>query len=727
MLGKKKKQKKGSGDDSEVVTSKRQRTDKVKRNEQLSSVVNETVVDQVMAEMRANPRFNYTADGQLWHVGLFLDTAEIGGLSKKTRNDPDKGSIVECIANGRIKVLATPSLLAGNCLVIIPDDSTIETIGEFAILKHAKYLVAFVSDDAKDVYLQLRDDDEVIPITYDDLLDITGTGDNLYENITEFLSEHGVDWMLSDDGQIPDDFDVDHMDAGNAPVDVDDDFEDDPIDLAGDEDASASPDETVLMPQQPASAEAPREPEPASEPAPAPEPVMTQQQADVASVAQQAAGNDYGRAPRQQAPAEPSVAVSPAQMQMAMVSSFRSTDLDLEVSTARFDMQFGKLFDTCVGFSETPIEGAGYMGNVLTQRRHDANADLRRHHRDNMERLRTKYIMACSRAVVGIENNLSLTEGDNEYARRRREIDDEVQRQRASIDTLVNRQRQMLERQYEEEVERWGERVKAEAMSNYREHHGQEHMRSVAQLPRGIENDIALAKDDAMAQMLEDRRHEAQLMFEHAESKIMEDIAVEYAKLVEDEDALFQKHRSELADLIDENRKEDIAYSRTLQESLAREDKVAAVRAEMNAEIARIRAQAQADREHLEQQLRDAEAQRKRERDALEQNHRLQIERMNADLGSSRDQQTRLMEQLDHARDDAKADAAAQLATLEKRLDDAKEQMELSDRAHRRMIIMVVAVAIVLLVAGVCIGLVFGMQNGATLMREFTGAALLGL
>ena len=127
MFGRKKKQKKNEGDVDEVVAKKHQRTKKVKRNEQLSSVVNETVVDQVMAEMRANPRFDYTADGQLWHVGLFLDTAEIGGLSKKTRNDSDKGSIVECISNGRIKVLATSSLLEQNCLIIIPDEGTIDT------------------------------------------------------------------------------------------------------------------------------------------------------------------------------------------------------------------------------------------------------------------------------------------------------------------------------------------------------------------------------------------------------------------------------------------------------------------------------------------------------------------------------------------------------------------------------------------------------------------------
>ena len=134
---------------SEAVQDTPKPKKKKKPKDMLSSVLHESVVEAAIELFAANEPFIISIQGETQYVGLFLDTEDIGGLSKKQAKDEAKGSIVECMNAGRIAVYVTPDMLESECLVIIPNAISLDAMEEFGLLSDAPYKVAYISEDGE--------------------------------------------------------------------------------------------------------------------------------------------------------------------------------------------------------------------------------------------------------------------------------------------------------------------------------------------------------------------------------------------------------------------------------------------------------------------------------------------------------------------------------------------------------------------------------------------------
>lgn len=112
---------------------------KKKAKEMMSSVLQESVVESVLAEFKANERLVMDKDGEECYIGMLLHAEDIGGINKKCLRDEDKGQIIEQISSGRIKTYIPADLLESEDIVIVPDVDTIMAMEEFTILVTAPY------------------------------------------------------------------------------------------------------------------------------------------------------------------------------------------------------------------------------------------------------------------------------------------------------------------------------------------------------------------------------------------------------------------------------------------------------------------------------------------------------------------------------------------------------------------------------------------------------------
>ena len=680
---------------------------KLKKSERLSSVINETVTEQVMSDVRANQRFDVTCEDKLWHVCLFLQAKDIGGLSKKTNKDPDKGSIVECMTNGRIKIIATKPLLDCDSLLIVPDTDTLEAIEEFHLLVDAPYQCAFVSDDGSKIFLSLHDGEDAVDITFQDALDIAHP-DGMYANVADFLKQAGVPWLA--DSQV----------ASNAPqtafVTDDDDDLDEPIEL--NETASAA-DVTTQLPPVGAGAQH----VPAGNGAAY---ATNQQQADARSVAAQVADNDFGRVPQQPlAPVEPAREVAPAEMVQEISKSFYTEDLGITASLAAFDRRFPGIQDNFLGFADKKLVSSGFIGEHLMEMRANANDELRRMHQENVTHLRERYMTELDAAIKSIQAQLTIDpRSDGEFANERRAIEQRAEDRRGRIKQQAEQMRTQLEATFNQSADAYGERARSQAITEYREQHAPEHQHQMRQVEVNLENDVQMMRADELADMYEDRRNEARRLLEQAEAEIINRLAGEYELMCRQETKRFGDLGTQMADWLDENRVNDIAYAEAIRNKEQIDAAIATANAKNSALVKQVQAQAAAEVDRLKAQLADARAERERVLLEREHQHQLEIDRMASEQQTLSDDRARLIDQVNHAREAAAAEVAEQVSALEHRVEDRDDRIMKMTQHQRRLVWLFIAILVVCIVGSVCIGLIYGTLNGASLMSSIDAVVL---
>lgn len=123
------------------------------KDDRLSSVLNRSEPGAVVDLMKENERF-CLPDGKSWVLlGLPVNDASFGGLSKRQRGNSDKGSIVNLIDTDQINCLVTDDLLEEEVLAFIPNESTVDRMNEYGILRDARFMwcVATFNEEKGDV------------------------------------------------------------------------------------------------------------------------------------------------------------------------------------------------------------------------------------------------------------------------------------------------------------------------------------------------------------------------------------------------------------------------------------------------------------------------------------------------------------------------------------------------------------------------------------------------
>lgn len=512
---------------------------KKKKNELLSSVLDESVPEQVVSEMQANTVCVVeNNDGETLFAGMLLDTEAIGGLNKKALRDEDRGQVIEQIQSGRIKAYVPAELMAEDKIVFVPTLQSMDAMSEYGLLTAAPYTVALTEvgghvrdtgvactfDNFKNA-LESDSDDAVIDMLEDlgvEGFESMGDEDDGFDPaLTQPMPAHMADSEPEDDG-------VPVFEDDEPPV-----FDDEPDDIPVFEDEPAPYGEPA-----PVAAPAP-EPEPEVEPEPAPEP-------------------------------EPEVEVDQATLDAAIVRKFYSDDLGLEVSTEAFDAQFIHA-NPFVPFAEE--RGDGWLDGYVSNMSREANTELRRLRTQQLQNCKETFYNLVAIHCETITQALDVNDPDTQFGQLANALIENRNMQLAQVDELVSRRRDEINDEFDKNVKMVSDDAARAAAATYRERHGRAKDEKLFALEADVRRDIENEYQDAVRDMNAERRKDAAKRLDAGIMEALREVSDIWKGNVAEQDELYRSYRDKIAAFIDDNRKQDIAHDQALAEELTQKTK----------------------------------------------------------------------------------------------------------------------------------------------------------
>lgn len=597
-----------------------------KKKGELAKVLDESVWESACEDFKSNSQFIIRENGETKYVALLFDTDQVGGLTgRDSRKDESKGSIIEAIRTGRIKTYLRPEMLLDDAILIIPTKDTVENMDEFNLFYDVKYSVCIVDTNGFIRTLTVNgtdaEDDPELTVSFNKVRDLITTGGDVHT------------LLVADNAGMFD------SSAANA----DDDAEELPDDL---EDASTSA---------PASA-------PVTTPTPTPALVSPQVMAqtssddlgiddselleaddlgDVPGMEAQASGDippvsepvddydDYSES--QVADAASTVSdefddtgdeggydqytdVTPDVVSDFVTRKFYSDDLGLSISTEPFDAQFMQ-GNTYVPFDEN--RGEGWLNEYLSQLSKDANVRMERMHTQNLFRLRERYMRLMQGQCETIAKKLDTSDYDTIFGKMYFAISDNRDKNLDNLSSIVAERREILERQWNEEVESFVRQEAEAARQSYISKNKSTYENKCLSIE--VDEKAAIEADyrNAMTRINADRKTEASKLLDLAVGETLRELSDIYAKMLENEQAEYARIQQELIKFIDDNRKDEKSRIEAIAEENRQAQRAENVRKEyidkmkaMAAEFDMKKTMLQADIERLnrehEEELKNA-------------------------------------------------------------------------------------------------------------------------
>ena len=510
--------KKQTGSDESVGAPVQQAPMKAKKkNEMLSSVLSESVVEKLLDEFKECEFFKGEFNGETAYLGLMLAVDDIGGLSKKTNRDEDKGAIVEQIKSGRMQVLITPALLKDERMVFVPSLPTVDAMGEFGILVNAPYTLVWVTPTGDiavtdktvsfaDIAAVYENDENA----YDKFFG-TGTVVNQPTFTREFDTEE-PDYTGSDDDEIEEvseeEFDEDEADASDVaeePV-----YEADSVDESMDESDYESDDyseyETEMEQTDDSNAEYDDD--------------------DYAQNGVADGDDEYYYEDDDDAE------YSDESVDSTITRLFFSDDLALEVTSEPFDQQFMSQ-DTFVPFEEN--RGDGWLNGYLSQMAMNANTDLEKTHSTNMQMLRERYFRLVASYIEVIGKKLDYRNPDTKYGMAYANL--VAQKAQLLNDAPAKTEQRVAEceKKWQEKLDEVGRNAATAAKAQYTERFQDMHDRDLRVIRTSVEDEINNGYQDAFRKMQTDRKADAQDLLNFSINAALTEIGDMYDKFAKAE------------------------------------------------------------------------------------------------------------------------------------------------------------------------------------------------
>ena len=540
-----------------------------KKRDGMSSVLHESVVSTVLEDFHENTPFILEVDGHTKYLGLYLDTEDIGGLNKKSNKDEAKGSIIECINSGRIKTLITADLLEAEDIIIVPDSITLDAMEEFSLLSRAPYRICFVDDDEN---IEVTEDS----ISWQEAMQIQTNQESLkrflgleeeveepYEE--EFYEEEIEDIPYEDDSSPADEVPDDDIFSSGEDIMFEEDF-----DFSDEEDYS-----DYNEPTEPSDVEDEFSNEPEVDPYEIPDELVYD----------------------------------------TITRKFYSDDLGLEITTEPFDAQFLH-HNGYVPFNESFEDG--WLNEYVSHLARDANTELKKMHQHNLFTIRERYLKLVAMHCEDIQRSLDTNDEDTQFG----QIASSLKKQRlnalSDIDRIVAKKRNELETEWENKLRQVGEDAAMMARKQFRDRFGSQHEQNLYQIEPNVKNEIEQDYHNAVYQMQEDRRAEASKRLDYGINETLQEISEMYVDMLEAEQTRYNELRAQIAQFVDENRKDDVAQRKALEEDHKRRREAEEVRRELTSKLESMASEYEANRIALQVEIEEME--RKNEQKIRENN-----------------------------------------------------------------------------------------------------------
>ena len=646
-----------------------------KRASGLSQVLHESVLETALDQFKSNDAFIHYENGEPKYVGIVLDTADIGGLDKKSRKNEAKGSIIECINSGRILTYITPDLMDAECICIIPTAMTLSAMDEFSLLTDAPYEFCQV-DDTGDIELLGKK--------------------TTYTQVSDLVSEDGhIDDILGD------------SDSG-AGEDVDDDFTDLAVDPAPATAAPAAP-AASAAPVAPVSpvVDIPEEPVGGTDvsAAGADDGVDLSDEDGWADLANESSGTPEGEfdpyAAAMQQEQMPEQTVPGDFTNQVVVRKFYSEDLGLEVTSEPFDAQFMQS-NPYIPFEEH--REPGWINDQLNEMSRAANVELARMHSENQWQMRERYFKLVSMACERIRVDLDVHDEETQYGQMFTQIGSDKQAALDTLDRRVMQRKAEIENNWRQRLQEVGMEAARAAQHQYRDRYGRQHDLEIYNIEAAEKASIEDEYQDALHDMYERRRVEAASLLDLSITEILDEISDMYLTSLTDERQRYSELDAQMRAFVDANRQDDMARSAILAEELRQNERADKVLAEQTAKMQALSSEYQVKRQALMDDIETLKNENAQRIAAMKEDNAQNMERAAAEKQALEKKYDDLLTRYQNLDDTKEKEFEARFEEM-RDLNDALEDrcdhlMEVHRRSNLISIFLIIAVAIATLAIG---------------------------
>lgn len=553
------KEEKKPGKTKGIMSNKDRKRSKKADENNLSSVLNISVPETLLEELTNNTRFTYIdGNGETRYVAFLLKTDDIGGLNKKSKNDEDKGQLIELINAAHIKCLVTEQTFEDNVLIFLPEEDTISNLSEFSFLHDKPLYIVFVDEDcnykvteASIFYPELRlfyvSEQPVNNLLFQknllkyDVSDNEPTNevetqeglDDSQEEIQETVQEEFVNKDETVDEITQEDLDneeivepeVEQNEDGYYTDDDDEDMNDLPFgndemeDYSNDDEDFTSDD--VYIPDD---------------------------EVDL---------NDVDMIDTR--------VVDKQEFDSVVKRLFSSDDLNLEVTTQPFDDLIANRFEYRP-FNE--MLATSWLNDYLKDMYINNNDRLNLLHQKNVIDARNKYLAIMSKACDDIIKGLDYTNPENISYHEYKQIEDVNDSYAVNAAKLISEEKEKVVKEYEEKREEAGEIGRKNALNDFDLRNQTQHKKELEDVANNISQKIEVAMKNNLDKLLDKRKLIANKQLDLCQNEALNIINKELRDKFEEENALYLELSQQAREYIDLHQKDEINYNALQHEQL---------------------------------------------------------------------------------------------------------------------------------------------------------------
>ena len=512
----------------------------------LEEIVAESVVANVLQEARDNGLL--VVDGRV--VGLYIDTEQIGGLSKKQNTDEDRGRFINAVKSSQITVFGTQELLQENKLVLVPNEDEIELLLEYPFL---------LEQDGEDVLFQivfLNEDGSIEftnhEITLNEVADCFANERPLFSTLEEGSETEGEDYEPVESGEVEteDEFEEDETELEDSEEDKDD-YEDEE-DSEEEEDVRLSDED------------------------------FEEYETEV---------------------------VSPEAVEETLKKRVYA-DIDLTVDMNAFEMAYGdyKVPSLELLKERTGDEDSDWLVKQINMEIANANDELVQVRSHNVNRMREAYLGLMNEGYTKILHQADYNNEDGLFKKQLDSIREDEDIKRAEVDGDINDRHREMDAEYEEdrqlEIERltqaWTQKYDALNKPSLQARKDSYEMNRRLEL-QGAFEDGRRDLDTQRVSMIYDtaRRYELNV------ADLMKD---KFSECLASERDVYEKGLARVRALLDDNRKHDIARVDALRRELEIQNRVENLEKEHVQKLESMKAEMELAKANAEQNLQAKDA-----------------------------------------------------------------------------------------------------------------------
>lgn len=632
----------------------------------MSAVIRESVVEAVWPDFLENHNFIVERDGETWGVGLFFDTAAIGGFNKKSKNDESKGGILEALSSGLLKHLVTEKLMDDECIIFIPCTETMSVIDEYSILYNAEYTLCYVNGDGdyelSDLSITASEVDAI-------LMDNTSVSDWIKEHTpaSEIEKQNGEEIIEDVPDDAPEETEAEEP-APRQPEYLDDDFDEFADVYADDEDE----DELGYNED-------------------------TDYNEDLDEIeATEASEEDV---------------VSYDVVTDTIVRTFYSDDLRLEVSTEPFDALFVHK-NGFIPFQGNRVElfdkDDSFLGQAISEMVKDYNTQLEGMHYANIQKLRADYYTLANLACSRIAERYDMDNINTEVGKIKKGIDDEYALRLSTQEERAHAETNRLDKEWRDKLDEVGKAAAEKARTTYTDRFLRAHNDDLAHVMPNIKLADETEYKAKLQELHDTRRHDAAEELDKFVNEIVAKLSEKHAEMMAAESELRDAWAADLRKYVDEHRKDEFARAAALAERQRQRSEADIVKAEMIGSLNKLRSEFATSEANWKNHTEAMQAQHEEElraKDQLREQKMAEDEQEKTRLKAVIDDLSHQLETLDKVKE---TEYKTRVTQLENESLSWKSELDHQRAKHKRQNIVSATLAIIAILAALSVGFIGG-------------------